>query len=114
MKASKLIKSVHNMSQSKYLIAAGIVCDWVEAAQLEKEQLAAKRDAQARSFRTVLPITDLCRYYSEKYINETSNNPFYKEIRSINARDIVLPSWKDKGTIGEKLSLIHISEPTRP
>lgn len=37
-------------------------------------------------------ITDLCRYYSEKYINETANNPFYKEIRAIEARDIVMPS----------------------
>lgn len=98
----KLIKSVHNMSQSRYLIAAGIVCDWAEAAQLEKEQLAAKKDAQATNFRTALPITDLCRYYSEKYINETANNPFYKEIRAIEARDIVMPSWNDKGTIGEK------------
>lgn len=75
----KLIKEVHDKTQTEYLSSLGILSeyDWQVAARLEEERINAQKAAQREKFKNDLPFEEMYRLYLESFKKQTVENHFF-------------------------------------
>ena len=75
----KLIKEVHDKTQTEYLFSLGILSeyDWQVAARLEEERVNAQKAAQREKFKNDLPFEEMYRMYLESFKKQTVENHFF-------------------------------------